>query len=343
MRKLATLILPALLAAAPAFADGVPTILKQSVLVQARRVPGPKDNVYTWLPKIQFLATGPIAGGGAFVADFGGGKSPWVSLVMKAPETAENDLAAVEGWDVPDAKKATTTGEMPLTIRYKNELTGVDQVVFTGKLDVKKVHPPGLVGAFKSTVEYYVDYDANLPLAFLWWDYKSDPQMPKLSISLWMRGAINSGADVAYVFYKGKQVSQTDNYEKGVLGAEWAVSTGNTSDCNWTFARLSFTNLRGAVDPARAGDGWLDLSKNPGDYEVKVMRAGKLTRTLKFTVGDDGKVVDNGLAAKAKLGGTAILLPVKLLVDSDGGGKIDKNAWKKGALLGNPPAGFTAP
>src|SRR3712207_7197263 len=37
------------------------------------------------------------------------------------------------------------------------------------------------------------------------------------------------------------------------------------------------------------------LDKNPGTYEIKVLRRGKLVRSTKFTVGSDGKIVDNGI------------------------------------------------
>lgn len=348
MRKLTAPLASLILftVAAPARADDGPTILKQSIVIQARRMNGPKDNVYLWLPKINFVVVGPVPSGGVFLTEFGAGKTPWVTVNIQAPELADGAIAALEGgYEVPEGKKATTTGEIPFRIRYKNELTSADQVVFSGKLDVRKIHPPGLVGPnFKSTVEFYVDYDADLPLAFLWWNYRVEPKRPPLMLSMWFRGATNAKTDVAYVFYKGKQVSKTDDYNQGVMESEWSVSTGNTTDCNWTFARLHFGNLRATIpDASMAGPGWLDLSKNPGEYEVKVLRSGKLSRVAKFSVGDDGQLVDNGLAAKNKLGGTAILVPVKLLLDTDGGVKVDKTAWKKGALYGNPPEGFVAP
>ncbi len=72
------------------------------------------------------------------------------------------------------------------------------------------------------------------------------------------------------------------------------------------------------------------------------MRGGKLQRLAKFTVGADGKIVDNGMG-KAIGAGNWIATPVKFLAGMDGDVKLDPQAWKKTLLYGNVPAGFVAP
>ncbi len=83
------------------------------------------------------------------------------------------------------------------------------------------------------------------------------------------------------------------------------------------------------------------LAANPGDYEVKVLFDGDLIRAAKFSVGADGKIVDNGLVAKNKIGGIAMILPTQVQGTSDG--KWDAQAWKSAAFYGNPLQGFVAP
>lgn len=68
------------------------------------------------------------------------------------------------------------------------------------------------------------------------------------------------------------------------------------------------------------------LAANPGEYEVKVLRDGDLARSAKFTVGPDGRLVDNGLTQKNGLGGLAVILPVKVLGTGDG--QWNAMAWK---------------
>jgi hypothetical protein len=83
------------------------------------------------------------------------------------------------------------------------------------------------------------------------------------------------------------------------------------------------------------------LDKNPGEYEVKVLRQQKLARSASFTVGADGRIVDNGIAKQAKLGGIRMVLPVKIIGDQDP--TYDPLSWKSDTLYGNQLSGFTAP
>jgi hypothetical protein len=79
------------------------------------------------------------------------------------------------------------------------------------------------------------------------------------------------------------------------------------------------------------------LSKNPGEYEIKVLSAGHLARSVKFTVAADGSF-DNGIASANKLDSERIIVPVQVIGNQ---GPWDKTAWKTGAFYGNPLTGFT--
>jgi hypothetical protein len=83
------------------------------------------------------------------------------------------------------------------------------------------------------------------------------------------------------------------------------------------------------------------MSQKAGEYEVKVLRDGELARSAKFSVGPDGRLVDNGITQKNSLGGLAMILPVKVIGTGDG--QWDANAWKTDAFYGNPLSGFLAP
>jgi hypothetical protein len=81
------------------------------------------------------------------------------------------------------------------------------------------------------------------------------------------------------------------------------------------------------------------INRNPGEYEVKVLWNKKLARSVKFTVGPDGKIVDTGIAAANKVGTNRVIVPVTIIGDQDG--QWDRTAWKTEAFYGNPLTGFT--
>ena len=81
------------------------------------------------------------------------------------------------------------------------------------------------------------------------------------------------------------------------------------------------------------------MSKNPGEYEVKVLIAHKLARSIKFTVNSDGSF-DNGIATTNKLGTKRAIVPVQVIGNQS---QWDQQAWKTGAFYGNLLTGFTAP
>jgi len=82
------------------------------------------------------------------------------------------------------------------------------------------------------------------------------------------------------------------------------------------------------------------LTKNPGEYEVKVLRQGTLSRTIKFTVGPDGNLSDNGFAASIGVAWpNFVIVPVAVLDNQDG--TWDRNAWKTEVFYGNTLKGFT--
>lgn len=82
------------------------------------------------------------------------------------------------------------------------------------------------------------------------------------------------------------------------------------------------------------------MAENPGEYEFKLIWNNKLARSIKFTVGPNGKV-DNGIATANKLGTGRVIAPVTVIGDQDG--LWDRTGWKTEAFYGNPLTGFTAP
>ncbi|MBV9469187.1 MAG: hypothetical protein JOZ57_08065, partial [Abitibacteriaceae bacterium] len=122
---------------------------------------------------------------------------------------------------------------------------------------------------------------------------------------------------------------------------EHSTSDNRPTDPRWELWDFGFNLVRRTAPDTSSNPAIFALDKNPGDYEFKVLRKGQLCRDMKFTVGDDGKIVDNGIAAANKMGTDRIIVPMKIIGTLDGPWR--QTAWKTEAFYGNPLTGFTAP
>ena len=296
----------------------------------------------SWLPSVRFRVFGPVPGGSQFAVDVTRPDgSLWVSLNCPTQEIGAGQWLDVESpREPPEGTKVYTTGTgvYGFTIRVKNALTGQNQVMFSGKFKVGKVDKSRGNTAHKNVVTYYVDHDWTLPLGYIWSVYTQAYNV-HLGTTMWFKGA--AGEKAAYLFYKGKQVGSTKESGDAVPDTELTTFDNDRGDPRWekidfTWYATNFTTPEGSKHPSM-----FFLDKNPGDYEIKVLCGGELCRETKFSVGADGKLVDNGLVAANKIGTSAILVPVKVHGTTDG--QWQPTAWKTDAFYGNPLQGFTAP
>ncbi|HEX7530382.1 MAG TPA: hypothetical protein VF333_04505 [Pyrinomonadaceae bacterium] len=329
-----------------------PTLLKASVIVRANRLlhywkAPDTDNFWSWMPEMSFVVVGPINTGSAFVVDFTNETgTPWYTVECETPAIdATRWQKIVTPAIVTHIDKRTTlaTGTFGFTIRLKNELSSTNQTVFSGKFKVAKFHIGNDQPAFKNQFEYYVDQDWNLPIGYLYFNTPADPNMPPLKIAMWFRGELDNTKLAAYLFYNGKQIGSTKDQGGAAYDAAVFANAheGNTRWERWTFSWGSVRGWNTDTSSANNASDIFFMNQKPGEYEVKVLRDGDLARSAKFTVGPDGRLVDNGITQKNTLGGLTMILPVKVIGAADG--QWDPNAWKTGAFYGNPLTGFVAP
>lgn len=330
-----------------------PTLLKASVIVRANRllhywkVPE-QDNYWSWMPEMSFYVTGPINTGSAFVIDFTNeAGAPWYSVECETNATPAGQFAHIVTPAITthvDRRTTLATGTFGFTIRLKSELSGTNEKFFSGKFKVTKFHIGNNLPAFKNQFEYVVDQDWNLPIGYMSFQSRRDSNMPPLLITMWFRGELDNTRLAAYLFYNGKQIASTKD-QSGGASSDLAVFP-NSHEANTRWERWNFTwgTVRGwNRDPSSANDTsqLFFLNKNPGEYEVKVLRDGELARSAKFTIDTDGRLVDNGIAQKNNFGNYFTFLAVKVIGTGDG--QWDANAWKTDAFYGNPLIGFAAP
>jgi hypothetical protein len=279
---------------------------------------------------------GPVPGGGQFIVDFTKPNgAAWFSTNCPTEEIAANRWVQVEtprNTSTEHDKKFTNgIGTFGFKIRFKNELQGTNKVLYTGKYKVGKVSTYNGTPVTKNAYEYYVDHDWALPFGYLW------VNEDELSCALTFKKETNDLA--GYIFYKGKQIGSTkDMGSTGLSEVELDTARGQS----WKRVIISWPNIElKAPTDEEPREKMHYLDKNPGEYEIKVLRSGKLCREAKFTVGEDGKIVGNKFNAPDKLNTSRIVIQVKVIGTTDGA--WNKLAWKTEAFYGNPVPRFTAP
>ena len=336
----------------PAAPQASPTILKASLIVRANRLlrywKAPEaDNYWSWMPELSFVVVGPINTGSAFFIDFTNETgAPWYTVECETPTIDATRWQRISTPAITthiDKRTTLATGTFGFTIRMKNELSGTDQKIMSGKYKVSKFHIGNNLPAFKNQFEYMVDQDWNLPIGYLYFNTPADQNMPPLVVSMWFRGELDNTKLAAYLFYNGKQIASTKE-QTGGAGYDAAIFANSNEGTRYERWKFSWGQVRGWNTDTSSANNTSQiffLAANPGEYEVKVLRDGDLARSVKFTVGPDGRLVDNGITQKNSLGGLAMIVPVKVLGAGDG--QWDANAWKADAFYGNPLSGFAAP
>ena len=325
------------------------TVLKNTVYVRTYRdtlywkAPNQND-FWNWTAGIQFSFTGPLPRGSQLSVDFTlpDGK-PWYSQDLQANNIGENEVGFAEAASPPmhaDKRGILLTGTFGFKIILKNGLENTQKELYQGKFTVNKIYRGNGLPQFKNQNEYYVEQDWVMPIGYLGFNPGIDATSPPIWASMWFRGANTEDKLGAFLFYNGKQISSTTNSNQGgASSVKSLLTSGNDVDPRWELWAFNFYNVRSNSSP-NLGSNFFILSKNPGNYEIKVLRDSELVRTASFLVGADGKMIDNGIAAQNNIAG-AMILPVKILGTKDG--KWNNLAWKTDAYYGNILNGFVAP
>jgi hypothetical protein len=321
-------------------------ILKPTLTVRAVRdlnywkQPAAK-NFWSWMPKLDFMMTGPVDDASYFTYEFftPEGK-PWYSLDTGPFAIQANNLLHFESEAVPswtDKRSTILTGTFSYKVTLKNSLQNTAKVMAQGKFKVGKQFAGTAAPDFKNQYVFYVDQDWSLPMAYLNFDIKQNPNSPQFQAGLWFRGDFKARV-VAYLFYNGKQIANSENNAESEAPI---ISPGDSENqFRYEFWQFKFYKARLFDNNGEYKDAHI-FRQNPGSYEIKVLLDGELTRNISFTVGKDGLVTDNNIAANNGIKGFGIIVPAKVIPVKEG--TLDLLSWKNDAFYGNPLAGFTAP
>ena len=345
------------------------TINKPSVQVRLQVHKGYKGDpeTWSWTPIIDFRANGPFSPGGALSVEYSLPGKTWKFDCNPQDAGPSSAWVGVRdcGQNPPDTEAVTYTGPVDFKINLKNELEGKSATLLSGKFKVEKFHE-GVVDLpkFKNNFVYYVNYDWTLPVAYIYdelvynWEYAGsigNTTVPNLNDSrliaaFWFKGNTGGGgvADVgygkyeAYLYYQGKIVADAvGEYSH----CEVLNRPESNQDSPYGYCRRVFNFTKAMLwdkgQYCAPNCTYFPMWKNPGEYEIKVLRNGKLARTAKFSFGSDYKIVDTGIGKQNNMGTLRIVVPAQVIGDLDG--QWDRNAYKTDAFFGNPLSGFTAP
>jgi hypothetical protein len=317
---------------------------------------------WSWTPMIDFRVNGPFSPGGALSVEYSLPGKSWKFDCWPKEAGPSSAWVGIRdcGQNPPDGEAVTYTGPVDFKINLKNELEGKSATLFSGKFKVEKFHE-GVVDLpkFKNNFVYYVNYDWNLPITYIYdelvynWERRNpigNTFVPNLTSShlmaaFWFKG---SNKDVvyskfaAYLYYQGQMVAEATQESSGceVLNRPDANQDSPNAYCRnqFTFSKAVLWDKQPEI---RVPGFFYEMYKHPGNYEIKVLRDGKLARSVKFTFGSDYKIVDTGIGMQNNLGTLRIVVPVQIIGDQDG--IWDRNAYKTDAFFGNPLTGFVAP
>jgi hypothetical protein len=328
-----------------------PTIHKDSIQITAFTVNSYKGNFdfWSWLPRMQFRVNGPIASGSQLYVEFSTPQGPWVKFDCATDNIQKGYWWKTEcgGRDIGEEKAITYTGPVNFTIKMRNELSGTDSTLFTGKMKVAKARTNEVGPKAANKWVYWVDHDWNLPIGYVYLT-ASDVygwKMPDFHMAFWIRG--EAGRFEPHLFYQGKEVGKVfmDNTEVGRASCGTVIENMTShyvedsvpQKAKWARVECDFYNIKGHNTTGERDD-IFTLAKNPGEYEFKLLWNNKLARSMKFTVQPGGKF-DNGIATANQLGSDIVIVPVQIIGDQDG--VWNKTAWQTDAFYGNPLKGFT--
>lgn len=327
-----------------------PDIIKTSLQVTARTLNfhGKNSKMWSWVPEFEFSLTRNRNSGDQHYVQY---TIPAAGPALKfdCELNRRGDGFVCGGRAIPEDKGSIYTGPVNFAIKVRNELQGTDATLFTGRMKIAKACTNPTCPATAGEWVYFVDNDWNLPIGHIFytedsiygWDY------PTFNVAFWLRG--DTHRVEPHLFYQGKDISvlMTNGVQMGKSMCRPEVENEPThrphemvGRAKWTRMDCEFPVIKGWDKAGQNQSDIFKMAANPGEYEIKVLWNEKLARSIKFTVGPNGKI-DNGIATANKLGTGRVIVPVTIIGDQDG--QWDRTAWKTEAFYGNPLSGFTPP
>jgi hypothetical protein len=330
-----------------AAAQDQPGVVRTSLQVTARTLSfhGKNPKMWSWVPEFKFSLTKGRNSGDQHYIEY---TVPGGATIKSDCQLNQNGTGfECGGRSIPEEKGSIHTGLVNFNIKVRNELQGIDTTLFTGRMKVARACNNTNCSASAGEWVYYVDHDWNLPIGHIYYDMRNQDK-PSFNVAFWARG--DAYRMEPHLFYQGKEIGRVQLEDGTPVGspicrvsienAATHTPQGMSWKAKWTRVDCEFPLVKGWDKSGDKRKDMFKLADNPGEYEFKVLWNNKLARSIKFTVGPNGKI-DNGIATANKLNTGRVIVPVTIIGDQDG--QWDRNAWKTESFYGNPLSGFTPP
>jgi hypothetical protein len=168
---------------------------------------------------------------------------PWVSFDCKTTAVEEGETLKIDNCGqglLKHEKQSLAVGQYSFKINLKNELQETNQALLAGKFKADKV----FYGESYGNKEYrwYVDYDWALPIAEIFPDafermygVVSEKKAKPLVVLFWFRGQAESA--VAYVFYNGKEIGNTETTSNGIAVGEQDITLFDKAEVPFSWVK----------------------------------------------------------------------------------------------------------
>jgi hypothetical protein len=321
-------------------------IVPSSVYVTANKseyLPQKNNNYSAWFPSVQFTLVGPVKRSTKISVQYSVNNKPWFKHDFSSMELGLNEVYVL-GTDVADVSvnddvPQLTVGIVGFKITASDALAGTNKELFSGSFKVNKLFVGSNAPEDKNKYEWYVDYDWALPIAYVGFLRKDLDLEAPIELYFWFRNRYEDNDEYsAHLFYQGKEIANRDGNNI------WYASVKSSSKkiaYSWTLEHFELYNVlahyRNDDGSDREPGSNHVLARNPGEYELKVIRGGELVRSAKFTILPNGKL-DNSLNMNNNFRGSWTVIPAKVLGTSDG--TWNNIAWSTDMYWGNVLKGF---
>jgi hypothetical protein len=335
--RLRSLVLAVVLAGAVA-ANALAEPVVDKLRINFNLTPHANKPEWTWSPGVRFRLGGIVSSADTVSVEYTlPNGQRWLTTRCDTEQTtsaAESQVINGCGARIEDALSTNATGGIAFRIVLANALSGRNATLFSGRFNVgRTLYNPDKSASRNKQFYYHVDNDWRLPMAYVG-VYRNETHH-QFYTELWLKNRITDKSKInAYLILNGNTVAEA--WASTVL----SVSPPETVQQHYELFGFKFN----AITDKPVSAGYNDSFKtyeNPGEYEVKVLRDGKLARHFNVRVGADGKAVDTGVVRQNGLSTEGAVVPVNVLGADDG--TWSRSASKTEAIWGNPIIGFSVP
>ena len=303
-------------------ATAKPTILKHTLLIDVWQ-PDTISSGTGWRPLIKFQFQGPVPSGSEWhVEFFHPNKTKWMTYVFEAKQVQAGDVGALpRPFDThPTETTVKETGLFPFEIKIVSALSNLNETVYKGTFRVEK-NPP----ITKGDDDYYIVADWVMPEAQIY-------AKSQLGVVVWMRYSQNQSTQdviVGHLFRDGAKIGEEVGGGEGRSINDQGESHHPKIRYKQRYFEFPLTQIHvpgDKVDEDEAASG-------PKEYELKILRNNKLSRSIKFKTGAQYMLGKSGLVEPDANLGNVMMIPVTILGSDDG--DYNKNAGAE-RFWGNP-------